>query len=418
VALLIILLSLAWASSAWAAEYKAIYKFKGYGGHDGAEPWAGLILDAAGNLYGTTSAGVCCSTVFRLAPTPRGRWKETILEHHGSWDYGLSPYAGLIFGPDGSLYGTFLYGGYMDERCVQEAYDGGCGVVFKLTPNPDGSWTYSRIYLFEGVPGGHWPFGGLIFDAAGNLYGTSLFGGSSSQCRDSYDKVIGCGEVFKLTPDPNNTYWAETVLYSFMGGTDGANPWAGLIFDAAGNLYGTTAGAWYPWETNSATAFKLTPNPDGSWTESVLYSFDPPCGGAGITAGLILDGAGNLYGTTAGGNCGYGTVFKLAPNPDGSWTESTLHAFHGTDGAHPHAGLIFDTSGNLYGTTADGGRYDSGTVFKLTPRPGGHWRLIKLHSFKQSQHPQAGLARDAAGNLYGTTQYGGLGYGVVFEITP
>jgi uncharacterized repeat protein (TIGR03803 family) len=224
--------------------------------------------------------------------------------------------------------------------------------VFKLAPNPDGSWAETVLYGFGSQGGdGYWPRAGVILDAAGNLYGTTLLGGA-------HDK----GTVFKLTSNPDGS-WMEQVIRSF-GGRPAATPYAGLIFDAAGNLYGTTG--VNPWDANSSK----------------------------------------------------GSVFKLTPNPDGSWTKSTLHAFKGTDGADPWGSLVLDAAGNLYGTTRMGGAYDSGTVFKLTPEPDGRWKLTRLHVFKNDDQPYAGLVMDAAGNLYGTTRNGGKGWGVVFRITP
>jgi uncharacterized repeat protein (TIGR03803 family) len=222
------------------------------------------------------------------------------------------------------------------------------------------------------------------------------------------------GTVFKLAPNQDGS-WTESVLHSFNG-SDGDEPFAGLIFDAAGNLYGTThsGGA-----SDLGTVFKLAPNQDGSWTESVLHSFSGKDGDS-LDAGLIFDRAGNLYGTTLlGGASDFGTVFKLAPNQDGSWTESVLHSFSGShDGSHPAAGLIFDAAGNLYGTTDSGGKLNlcegdrsgCGVVFKLTPNADGSWTESVLHSFgvnHYGMYPQASLIFDAAGNLYGTTVRGG-----------
>ena len=343
-ALTFFLFVLALASTASAAEYKVLYRFQG--GTDGDHPGSDLIFDAAGNLYGTTSYG-----------------------------------------------GAFGYGS-----------------VFKLTPNPDGSWSRSIIYSFSLTNGdGGVPYAGLTWDTVGNLFGTTSQGGANGGTT---------GTVFKLTPNPDGS-WSESVIHSFDGG-DGALPRAGLIFDAASNLYGTTSGGGV---SGSGAVFRLTPNPDGSWSESVLYSFrSGGRDGALPRAGLTWDAAGNLYGTTStGGTYGRGTAFKLTPNPDGSWTRSKLHAFKGPDGANPVAGLIFDAAGKLYGTTANGGAYGYGTAFKLVPKPDGSWTSTKLHDFKGTDgaNPVAGLIFDAAGNLYGTAGAGGMGnHGLVFRITP
>ena len=292
------------------------------------------------------------------------------------------------------------------------------------------NWHEKVLHSFNGTDG--WsPEAGLIFDAAGNLYGTTEYGGTGGNCG-----AYGCGTVFELTPNGSGG-WTETVLYSFCpqtGCTDGANPAAGLIFDAAGNLYGTTeyAGAY-----NSGTVFELTPNGSGGWTETVLYSFCSQANctdGYGPLAGLIFDASGNLYGTTRdGGAYGYGTVFELTPTGGGAWTERVLHGFgKGTDGAGPsyYGKLIFDAAGNLYGMTLSGGAYGFGTAFELTPTAGGGWTEQVLYSFNNNGadgiSPFAGLTFDAAGNLYGTTWEGGIyscggagsACGTVFELSP
>lgn len=388
--------ALSFISSAWAAEYTAIYKFRVVDGHN---PAAALIFDAAGNLYGTTVNGGYYGggTVFMLTPTPSGRWTETVIHGFGGAD-GIYPYGALTFDAAGNLYGTTVRGGPGISW----------GTAFKLSPNPDGSWTQSVIYAFEGDKGSD-PYAGLIFDTAGNLYGTAILEGGFN-CWGS-----GCGAVFKLTPGPDQT-WTASVVHGFdNNGLDGYSPHAGLIMDGNGNLYGTTTfGGTY----DRGTVFKLMPQPDGAWAEIVLYNFAGSDGSIPVAA-LFLDTAGNLYGSTStGGTYDAGTIFRLTPNPDGSWQHTTLHVFKGRDGASPYAGLISDVYGNLYGTTRNGGVYNSGTVFKLEPEPGGYWNLTKLHTFKHGQHPYAGLVMDNAGNLYGTAPGGGYGYGVVFRITP
>jgi uncharacterized repeat protein (TIGR03803 family) len=208
------------------------------------------------------------------------------------------------------------------------------------------------------------------------------------------------------------------VLHRFNVGAN-HGPEAGLILDAAGNLYGTTDsdGA-----SNAGTVFKLTPNADGSWTESVLHSFNGSSDGWRPDAALIFDAAGNLYGTTIGGVAtGAGTVFKLTPNADGSWTGSVLHSFNGSDGANPPAGLIFDAFGNLYGTTYWGGASGDGTVFKLTPNAGGSWGYSLIHVFlgHPAEFPVDRLVLGSSGTLYGTTTSCSSGCaGVVYQITP
>jgi uncharacterized repeat protein (TIGR03803 family) len=261
--------------------------------------------------------------------------------------------------------------------------------------------TFTVLYTFTGSTDGAGPIAGLIRDAAGNLYGTTQYGGDTS-C-----SVVGCGVVFKLDTNGN-----QTVLHSFTGSPDGAYPSAGLIRDAAGNLYGTTQ---YGGASGNGTVFKL----DTSGKETVLYSFAGLPDGTTPLAGLLRDEAGNLYGTTQQGgdsSCnvvGCGVVFKL----DTSGIETLLHRFTGgADGANPHGNLTRDAAGNLYGTTQYGGASGNGTVFKLD-RTG---RETVLHSFTRGPDgagPLAGLTLDATGNVYGNTEYGGaFGYGTVFKL--
>ena len=372
---------------AWACKYKTLYKFKG--GKDGAYLGAGLIFDQAGNLYSTTNLGGAYGygTVFQLTPNGDGSWTERVLHSFNGTDGNTPTSASLIFDQSGRLYATTNQGG---------AY--GYGTVFQLTPNGDGSWTESVLHSFSGTDGSK-PIAGLIFDGAGNLYGTTTAGGA-------YDS----GTVFELTPNGDGT-WTENVIHSFSGG-DGSSPTANLIFDSAGNLYGTTL---YGGD-GDGTAFRLAPNGDGSWTEIVLHSFHSADGGLPWW-GMIFDKAGNLYGTTwLGGAYGGGTVFRLIPKADGSWKHTVLFSL-ATNGP---ASLIRDSVGNLYSTTMHGGTYGYGTVFKLKHVTGG-WKEIVLHSFRNrpGAQPFAGVIFDAAGNLYSTTYGdGSTTFGSVFEITP
>jgi len=310
-------------------------------------------------------------------------------------------------------------------------------VILALAP---GAWAASKfkmLYQFTGGADGSRPFDTLIFDQAGNLYGTT---GGNTQYPGPTP-----GNVFKLAPNADGT-WTESVLYSFTGGADGGTPVEGLIFDQAGNLYGTTEfGGNLNCSYGCGVVFELAPNLDGSWTESVLYSFTGGKDGSQPFAALIFDQAGNLYGTTGGGGnskcqglfSGCGVVFKLAPNGDGSWTESVLHRFTGgKDGVMPQAGLIFDQTGNLYSTTRGGGQILSycgdwlaagcGVVYELTPGSDGSWKEKVLHSFNRQDGmwPIAPPVFDAAGNLYGMTEKGASNAcgaescGTVFELTP
>lgn len=399
VTLTIFLLSLDLTPNASAGEYKVLYEFDG--GAGGRDPQAGLTMDGTGNLYGTTASGgrsafACssgCGVVFKLTPNADGGWSEAVL-HSFDFSDGAAPEATLIFDAVGNLYGTTNSGG-------ANTY----GTVFKLKPKPDGNWRHRVLYNLCSQPycsDGASPPGGVTLDASGNLYGTGRVGGIDHDF----------GTAFKLAPNPDGT-WTQSVLHTF-GGIEGAYPSSGLLLDGSGNLYGTTneGGA-----KGYGTAYQLVPQRDGDGTYEVIRTFGRR---ASLPSGaLVFDPTASLYGTTqSGGAYGFGSVFKLTPQPDGSWSKSTLHSFRRPDGAVPAAGVILDTLGSLYGTTYRGGAYDAGTVFKLTPKPDRHWKLTSLHVFKKKQHPAAGLVMDAKGNLYGTTRFGGKGYGVVFEITP
>jgi uncharacterized repeat protein (TIGR03803 family) len=311
---------------------------------------------------------------------------------------GKTPIAGLIFDGSGNLYGTTSTGGA----------DNG-GTVFELTPTSGGGWTETLLHTFKNETGAQLR-GGLIFDASGNLYGATFYGGPSDS-----------GSVFELTPKSGGG-WKNAVLHTFNG-KDGANPAAALIFDTAGNLYGTTASGG---AHNDGTVFELMPKSGGGWKEKVLHNFNTNGKDGSLPfAGLIFDAAGNLYGaTTQGGNLtecggfGCGIVFELTPSTGGGWREKILHTFSGPDGNEPFASLIFDTAGNLYGTTASGGAHNDGTVFELMPKSGGGWKEKVLHNFNQGaagNNPRSSLIFDAAGNLYGTTV---SPYGTAFELMP
>lgn len=385
--------------------------------HDGAggsEPTAALILDQAGNLYGTAEAGGShqLGTVFKLTPGADGKWTETVLFNFTGAETGSTPAAALIFDQAGNLYGTTYNGGLKNG-----------GTAFELSPGADGKWTETLLHTFAGGKDGANPSASLIFDGAGNLYGTTFHGGSST-CSG------GCGTVFELSPTSGRA-WKESVLYRFCpekGCSDGSTPYSAVIFDSAGNLYGTTGyggnvkcGAGM----GCGVVYELTPNSSASWTESVLYSFcakDDCRDGAYPLDSLIFDEAGNLYGTAEqGGTVGGGTVFELSPGSNGSWTEKVLHSFNGTDGDAPYAGLIFDKAGNLYGTTFEGGSGGGGVVYALTPNSNGGWDDVNLHNFYDNPGAivWSGVVLDSAGNLYGTT-YGDSNstFGSVYEVTP
>jgi uncharacterized repeat protein (TIGR03803 family) len=314
--------------------------------------------------------------------------------------------------PDGQL---SLAGMIFDKagNLYGTTYGGGTfgyGAVFELIPN-QGSWTEKVLHSFNANgKDGYFPRAALILDAAGNLYGTTLHGGFSTTCFD------GCGTVFELTPGTNGK-WTEKLLHEFSS-KEGYWPIANLILDAAGNLYGTTSAGG---GRNYGIVFELTLS-GGKWTEKLLHEFSGKDGSV-PNAGLILDTTGNLYGTTSeGGVSNYGIVFELTPGANGKWTESVLHEFNGKFGSAPGSGLILDKAGNLYGTTQLGGAYNEGTVFQLVP-VSGKWTENVLHSFNPNgtdgYFPRANLILDAAANLYGTTVVGGTyGRGIVFELIP
>jgi len=408
---------------------------------------AGLVFDAAGNLYGTTVAGGrgCatnvppgCGTAFRLAPGADGRWAETVLHKFCEDGCTTQPIpSSLAFDLAGNLYGVFNGGG--PDYC--SLFEEPCGQVFELMPSESGPWGEKILFGFVGKLG--WgPFGGLILDSAGNLYGAT-FSGGYGDCDEVGD---GCGTVFEASPRENGR-WAVKFPYAFDG-SDGAVPVGSLLFDAAGNLYGSsqyggpTQDCSEPY-LGCGTVFKLTRGEGGTWTLRNLHYFGGGKYGSVPNGNLIVDSAGNLYGTTqfgGSGNCphggyfpGCGVVFELI-HAGGKWTYKVLHEFenNGRDGYYPYGGLVFDKAGNLYGTTSSGGaggascfaNYDGcGVVFEVTPGTNGKWTERIVHSFKNDGkdgiEPMAGLVIDGAGNLYGTTYVGGdAGYGTVFEITP
>jgi uncharacterized repeat protein (TIGR03803 family) len=381
----------------------------------GITPWASLIVDQKGNFYGTTAQGGAhgLGTVFELSPPTgkHGAWTETVLYSFGSQSGdGANPYDSLIMDQVGNLYGTTHSGGANND-----------GTVFELSSEPSGTWTESALYSFGAAPNdGLLPFAGLIADEDGNLYGTTHSGGANSD-----------GTVFELSRAPSGT-WTETVLYDFAGAPyDGSLPYAGLIMDQAGNLYGTTTeGGAYSF----GTVFELSREPSGTWTETVLYSFGSQSeDGANPYGALIMDGQGNLYGTTTGGGAYvYGEVFELSPSAGGSgvWTETALYSFgrYSTDGDYPFDGLIMDNDGDFYGTTTGGGKYSFGTVFEISPAKGSGWTEKELYSFGRrtatGEEPWDSLIMDKDGNLYGTTTEGGAtthcdyGCGTVFRLSP
>jgi uncharacterized repeat protein (TIGR03803 family) len=323
---------------------------------------------------------------------------------------GAKPTAGLIIDKHGVLYGATFGGGAFNS-----------GTVFSLTPPAAAhmKWTATTLWAFTGGVDGASPVGALIQDNAGALYGTT-----------SGDGAHGGGTVFKLTPPAaGQTAWTETTLFAFDPATDGGNPSAGLIAGPGGVLYGTTAS--YGAE-GFGTVFQLTPPAAGqtAWTGQTLWQFTGGADGANPLGSLLLDSAGDLYGTASrgGDNPIGGVVFELSPASGGAtWTETTLANFTGPDGLHPAAALVADRAGNLYGTTAFGGANGRGTVFQLAPPAGGQgWTLTTLCSLSATaggSYPFSPLLFDAAGVLYGTTDgYTSPTYGsfiaTLFSLAP
>jgi len=399
-----------------------LYSFTG----DLTGPYGGVVIGSGGVLYGTTQwagTGSCasgCGTVFSLTPpaSPGGAWTETVIHNFAGYPTdGACPYAGVVIGSDGVLYGTTSQGGTADQ-----------GVVFSLTPpaSPGGAWTEAVLYNFSFGRGGQ-PYAGLVI-GNGVLYGAAQYGGPAD-----------AGAVFALTPPASpGGAWTEHVLYNFTGGSDGAEPSGGLAIGGR-VLYGTTTRGG---SANSGTVYSLTPplEAGGVWTQAVLHSFTGyPSDGANPWQGVAIGPGGVLYGTTVNGGpadpdcggsngfCG-GTVFSLTPPtaPGGAWNEAVLYSFTGSPNhqAAPYAGVAIGSGGVLYSTTEGGGEPgDYGTAFALTPPTslGGSWRYVLLHKFCESdgEWPFARLAMGRSGMLYGTTSGGGSsGAGTVFALEP
>jgi uncharacterized repeat protein (TIGR03803 family) len=389
------------AGGAWAGvNGKIVYSFAG--SNDGGDPATPITFDAAGNGYGTTVGGGVYGygTVFELQRLASGKFQENVLYSFTGLADGKNPYGGVTFDGSGNLYGTTVSGG-SGGLCVSD----GCGVVFELSNN-GGTWTETVLYNFTGGNDGVGPGGGVVFDGAGNLYGTTPDGGK-----------LGEGVVYELSP--NGKTWKLTVIHAFTGGDDGAVGSLGSLLFSGGNFYGVSELAGVH---GAGTVFELSPVAGGKWKFTSRYSFKGSPDSGFPYGGLITDGNNSFYGTTYyGGKYGFGTVFKLDGN---AGTSSVLHSFReGADGGYPTSTLVFDAAGNLYGTTSMGGfpDCDCGTVFELSPASGG-WHETVLHRFKEKPDggfPYYGLTFDPSGNLFSTTVSGGNSEaGVVFEITP
>ena len=389
------------APPAPAQTFRVIHNFTG--GQDGGYPQAGLTIDQAGNLYGPAYGGGqnYLGNIYKLYPHG-SEWTFSVLYSFQGGNDGAIPEGRLTIGPYGTLYGTTTFGG--GNGC----YAGmGCGTVFAARPSAHattnilGGWTDTVLYSFTGGSDGSSPASDLVFDEAGNLYGTMGNGGT-----------YGKGAVYELVPTAGG--WAYRVVYSFSGGSDGAKPIVNVMLDPSGNLYGAT---YTGGSSGCGTIFELTPSGSG-WTEKTLYTFRGQ-DDSGNPLGLVMDQAGNLYGVTIGagcliGNCPYGvgasTVFMLSPQQD-AWKYSVISNYSGLY----NASISIDTSGSLYVAVA----YPS-YVFRLAPS-GGTWTFTDLHDFNGSDGfwPVGNATVDAEGNIYGVTNQGGAyNAGVVWEISP
>jgi uncharacterized repeat protein (TIGR03803 family) len=386
------------AASAAVTE-QVIFNFTGGNGNLPTSP---LLRDASGRLYGTASSGgikvsPCsahgCGVVFELSPKTGGGWNYRRLYAFQGGNDGYSPSGSLVFDSTGNLYGVTGRGGAND-----------LGAVFKLSPAAGGKWTETIVHSFGGAPDGSLPNSGLTKDAAGNLYGTTSAGGTSAS-----------GVVYQLTNSGGS--WTEAVIYTFAGMPDGSLPMAEVILDSKGNLYGTTelGGA-----SNLGTVFELA-LAAGVWTETILHSFNGSSNDLGQpVAALCFDSTGNLFGTATNN---LGALFELVHNSDGSYTESQLHSFGVLlDGAGPLSGLVRGKPGSFYGTTYNGGKSASGTLYQLS-LVAGKWRESVIYNFtgysgSDGEGPVTSVTI-VNGVFCGTTAVGGsAGDGTVYQITP
>jgi uncharacterized repeat protein (TIGR03803 family) len=389
-----------------APVYKVLHHFNGT---DGVGPYGGVVLDAIGNLYGASGNGgdgSCrygCGLVFEMMPRSGNNWTFGALYDFTGGADGAYPNGGLILDASGDVYATTTSGG------AHKA-----GTAFELSPGSDG-WTLTTLYAFcpkVGCGDGGGTETGLTRDRTGNLYGVKPYGASGNH-----------GAVFELTPGSGG--WREKLLHRFgLKKGDGEDPYAGLILNPSGSLYGTTNGGGNPCGGPSCgTVYELTPLPGGGWKEAVLHRFNGRDGQWPGSGALFMDGSGGLYGTTTNGGSYGGVVFKLTPKGNGRWKDTTLYEFQGgASGWLPGAGVVMDKAGNLYGTTDGGGSSGCGVLYRLAPSARGKWTYRVLHTFGQGSdgcEPEGNLTIDSKGNLYGGAVLGGeYGYGVVFELTP
>ena len=421
--LLLLMVGLAIAHAHGGGNEKVLHAFVP---RDGANPQA-LVSDSAGNLYGVAyiagnlansscaySIGTGCGTVFELSPASSGGWKITVLYRFTGDADGRGP-ADLAIDAAGNIFGVAQEGG-KSSGCVGGH---GCGTLFELKQSASGRH-FTLLHTFTGGADGALPMA-LTRDASGALYVTLQNGGNA-------DCELGCGTIFRLKPTSSGGWRASTLrLFDWTFNNQGAKvPFGRVTFDAAGNLYGVAGGGTYNdvWSTTFGVVYKLSPSSAGQWDQTILYSFCPGTtvncnNGTDPVAGPILDSSGNLFGTTIdGGFYNNGTVFELTPSSSGPWSETVLYSFTGgTDGANPTSPLIFNTAGDLLGTTSNGGDVNCvfgpcGVLFQLTSSSGG-WQETILHSFTGGYDgavpgSSTGLLLDQSGNLFGTAGYGGL----------
>jgi uncharacterized repeat protein (TIGR03803 family) len=405
-----------------ASSSKIIYSFAG--GADGANPESDLIMDATGNLYGTTWGGGAscslyygCGTVFELTRTKDGWTHQVLYSFAGRSNDGETPTAGLVFDSSGNLYGTTAFGG--------STY--GYGTVFKLAPNSHGGWSESILYRFGGGSDGMYPGSDLVFDIQGNLYGTADGGPGTGFCGGWEWGDIGCGIVFRLTPNRDGT-WTKSIAYAFTGAPDGAVPVGPIVPSIDGSFYGATEyggtgpciiGSDYSPPYGCGALYKLTPS-GGGWTETVIYSFFRGRGFArNPSGGLVLEKSGRVLGTSSNGGDGDGAFFQIEQTKKG-WAQAILYRFYGDpDGRTPVGRLAMGPQGKLFGATIHGGAngpVGSGTVFELERTKRGWSERVLINNAAIA--PTAGPTVDSRGHVYGAADGGSAGFGAVYEVIP